>query len=453
MSDWKFGIFSSWTDECADWLEQHPSRKAMIIGDAPRELPPQVFYFAAPTLIHREFALQKAGQLSAFADVQLFSPELENSFLRSKLHAEMRLSDAADLGIKRIHHLLMNGRLHLSSLQSIAGAFQGFPAVIVGAGSSLEELDLLPLKGKALIISAGNGLKKSPVEPDLALITDPHIPLDRSRYPNVSLCIQGRVHPETLQSPPKSIFYFPDTSPPLEGWLMGEEILDAGWNGANSAVEVAHLLGCAPIYLAGVDLCYEEGAEARAPLVEFEGKKTQRDWILAAEWLREKAEEYKIYQLSQRGISVAPFTCLPTLDSVLPPIPLGRSIRLRSEKLVEWRDALESKSALAQKLLLDPLWNLWSPLFEREKTNLEIQKKLFWERVVREHLEVLKEEKRTFYLNGQLKTIERFFGGEREGETLLYWSNGTLKRRVCFHRGVREGREEFWDDHGEVCDV
>jgi antitoxin component YwqK of YwqJK toxin-antitoxin module len=51
------------------------------------------------------------------------------------------------------------------------------------------------------------------------------------------------------------------------------------------------------------------------------------------------------------------------------------------------------------------------------------------------------------YPNGQIKTIQRFLNGEREGETVLYWANGVMKRRTIFQNGKRVS-DEFWDPSG-----
>lgn len=50
------------------------------------------------------------------------------------------------------------------------------------------------------------------------------------------------------------------------------------------------------------------------------------------------------------------------------------------------------------------------------------------------------------------RTIEPYKDGLREGETLLYWPNGQLKRRVHFRAGVRHGMDENWDMEGNLAD-
>lgn len=61
----------------------------------------------------------------------------------------------------------------------------------------------------------------------------------------------------------------------------------------------------------------------------------------------------------------------------------------------------------------------------------------------------LKEEdgkKYYYYPEGQLKTVVL------PGETVLYWSNGKMKRRCHFLAGVRHGVDEMWDESGKLLD-
>jgi len=57
-----------------------------------------------------------------------------------------------------------------------------------------------------------------------------------------------------------------------------------------------------------------------------------------------------------------------------------------------------------------------------------------------------------FYEDGTLRTVEPYKDGLREGETVLYWRNGKMKRRVHFVTGVRHGLDENWDEEGNLCD-
>ncbi len=54
-----------------------------------------------------------------------------------------------------------------------------------------------------------------------------------------------------------------------------------------------------------------------------------------------------------------------------------------------------------------------------------------------------------FYEEGTLKTLERYQEGRLQGEVLLYWPNGQLKRRCTFEKGARHGLDQMWSA-GEV---
>ena len=48
-----------------------------------------------------------------------------------------------------------------------------------------------------------------------------------------------------------------------------------------------------------------------------------------------------------------------------------------------------------------------------------------------------------FYPNGALKTVETYVRERLEGEVLLYWPNGKMKRRSHFQNGLRHGLDEI----------
>lgn len=65
----------------------------------------------------------------------------------------------------------------------------------------------------------------------------------------------------------------------------------------------------------------------------------------------------------------------------------------------------------------------------------------------------ISEEKREyFYEDGTPKTVEPYLRGRLEGEVLLYWPNGQLKRRCPFVKGARHGLDEMWSEEGVLLD-
>lgn len=65
---------------------------------------------------------------------------------------------------------------------------------------------------------------------------------------------------------------------------------------------------------------------------------------------------------------------------------------------------------------------------------------------------VSEDKREYFYEDGTLKTLELYQNGKREGETILYWPNGRLKRKCHFVQGVRHGLDQMWNEEGILVD-
>ncbi|MDE3046528.1 MAG: DUF115 domain-containing protein [Verrucomicrobiota bacterium] len=397
-----------------------------------------------------------------------------NEILKAKeLADELRLVDVADFGIGIVAHVRRNGRRKLRSLLSLKGAMKDVPAIVVGAGPSLRDNGSLleKFQNKALLIAAGTALEAMETRPSLAVAVDRHVPLRRTKYFDVPLCLQGRVHPESLRGVTGELLYLSDSHFPVEPWLMEQEALfDTGWTVGNGAVAIAAFLGCNPIVLIGMDFCYRDGRKyahkegEKIPLVEARNREgnvvsTQRDWLLAAQWMEEFAAKHPEISFLNATTSGLPIFSPVALDSLQWPqrsIPTpwadAPRISLREEKLAEWRHSLEQGERLVKELLLDPLWQIWKPLFERQTEipfDEEVQKSLFFEQVIAEHLMDVRE---AFYPDGSLRTVEMYRDDVRDGETILFWPNGQRKRRLSFVQGKRHGLDEMWNEAGVLVD-
>jgi len=53
-----------------------------------------------------------------------------------------------------------------------------------------------------------------------------------------------------------------------------------------------------------------------------------------------------------------------------------------------------------------------------------------------------------FYEDGTLKTVIHYAEGELDGEVILYWPNGMVKRKCCFEKG-RRVEDQIWDEEGK----
>lgn len=155
------------------------------------------------------------------------------------------------------------------SLEPLKNLFPDSPALVLGAGPSLE--DILPmlkqLQKKMLIIAvdtAYRSMLNQGVEPDFLVITDPQYwncrHLDFCR-PTGLLVADSSTHPKVLRGSFKKLLLsaspFPLAKAFEEGFL--DYKLPSGGSVATAAWSLAVHLGCPEIYLAGQDLSYPEG--------------------------------------------------------------------------------------------------------------------------------------------------------------------------------------------------
>jgi hypothetical protein len=235
---------------------------------------------------------------------------------------------------------------------------------------------------------------------------------------------------------------------PLERWLekrlsLNEECFDGGWTVATFLLSLAEFLGCDPILMVGMDFSFEKDPYAKGVFVEKgvrkellctkdrKGKRvwTQRDWLMARKWVEEFSLKKKIrlidasLGLSFQGVekkSLKDFskelTCSFDLLGMVH-ARLARSLKISLSKkelldlLEEFTQSLSKVEKILDKemergkkrnslsfeeiegkllkeksylLFLEPLWKIWSPLFERNGSLQEraIHQILFLKRVV-----------------------------------------------------------------------
>ncbi len=153
--------------------------------------------------------------------------------------------------------------------------FQNVPAIICGAGPSLEKnIHLLKtLKDKALIISGGsatNALNAYDIFPHFTVGIDPNPSqltriLSNTAY-ETPFFYRNRIYTEalTVHSAPKLYltgtggYDIPEWIEKKLGIESGNELLDEGYNVINFSVSIAKKLGCNPIILCGLDLAYTD---------------------------------------------------------------------------------------------------------------------------------------------------------------------------------------------------
>lgn len=155
------------------------------------------------------------------------------------------------------------------------GRFEGIPAIICGAGPSLEKNVALlrELGERALLFAPGsamNALGSFGVRPHLGCAADPNVDqidrFERNSLFEVPLFYANRWHRSILpfwHSPP--LFLHGLGMHEIERWVeeelgfVGGEPLEAGHSVTHLCLNIARRLGCRPIILVGQDLAYSGG--------------------------------------------------------------------------------------------------------------------------------------------------------------------------------------------------
>lgn len=156
-------------------------------------------------------------------------------------------------------------------LLSLAGRFRGYPAILVGAGPSLEKNleELRRAEGRAIIIAVSTAMKillGRGIRPDLTAIIDYHnvsaryfesVPPEQA----VPIVCDPKANCEAVlaYSGPKLFCNDPLMNTLLEGVPGDKGSLVMGATVAHVAFDIARVLGCDPIVMVGLDLSYPEG--------------------------------------------------------------------------------------------------------------------------------------------------------------------------------------------------
>jgi len=233
----------------------------IIRGTPPLSLSREPFHFSAPT------AYQEKREYKSLRSQFFYTVD----YVRS--HQEFfDLSQVIEENV--FHNLLQRpGVLYGKGLKD---CFQNIPAVVCGAGASIEnDLDALQdLETRALIFAGGsslNVLSSNHIRPHIALGIDPtHVHVSKIAGQTsfeVPYFYYDRIHHEGLrlvQAPrvyigikEKGKFFS------IESWFdkqfgLEEFMPQMGYSVATAAVALADYMGCDPIILSGVDLAHTD---------------------------------------------------------------------------------------------------------------------------------------------------------------------------------------------------
>ncbi len=231
-------------------------------------------------------------------------------------------SDFQDMGVAVLKNVMENQKRLASSLlgQSLQGACCQIPAVICGAGPSLDlQIPLLAaLKDRAMIFAGGSAvaaLTKQGASPHFCAHFDPDPPRDRFLQQDAAEIphfYQSRFSSSLLSLVHAPLLWMSEGGNyPIEKWLKERYLIpfsafDSGWTAANFCTAVAVLLGCNPIIFVGMEFSFQldqvygagmKADEHKGVFVEvqhIDGKRllTKNDWVMSAEWQAALGSQY-----------------------------------------------------------------------------------------------------------------------------------------------------------------
>lgn len=174
-------------------------------------------------------------------------------------------------------------KAHDSSLiNSFKEQFKNIPAIICGAGPSLDKNweILSTLTDRAIIFAGGtavNALNAKGINPHLALGLDPNWTQFTRLIANtafeVPFVYRPRINAKALDVIQGQKIYCPGTGGhEVAHWFDQQLDLDAerveeGYNVINFSLALAHYMGCSPIIIVGLDLAYEGGQSYASGIV------------------------------------------------------------------------------------------------------------------------------------------------------------------------------------------
>lgn len=304
-----------------DWLDENQNRFLVVLEDDERALLSQNsghdrirFCYAendeALKQIAWEFVFLQFDYLKTPGNSTKKTEKMEPFFAKMAFYQQgihLVASDFQNRGLDLLQNLIANNPLFTKAKkgEGLFGAFSNTPAIICGAGVSLEKEipHLKELKDKALILAGGTSLSslgKFGITPHFGGLIDPHPPSKRFFEHNafdIPLFFQSRTNHQLLKRMRGPLLWIPGS----QNDFLGEETFDGGWNVSTFLVALAQQMGCNPIILVGVDLA-QRGEKSYAG--DFERPEvgeliwvrddlyTRRDWLFAADWLSDLAKEH-----------------------------------------------------------------------------------------------------------------------------------------------------------------
>jgi hypothetical protein len=314
-------------------------------------------------------------------------------------------SDGQDMGVRVLKNTVANQKKMGSARLglSLEGKCRGMPAILCGAGPSLNAaLPLLKqLENRALIIAGGSAvaaLSASQVRPHFCAHFDPDPP--KSRFLSqgnfeVPVFYQSRFSSsllETVDGP--HLWMAEGGSYVIERWFQEQygislEPFNAGWTVSNFCAAIAVMLGCDPIICVGMDFSfpakemYANGIkdaslqEDHLLVKDSAGNSvySKKDWVMSAEWMSTFAAAHpdiRWIHAQEGGLNLSGFERLSLEETIDQYLMEGRdlvghvhalvssaeSTNVTDEKSIKTCSALK-ESFQRTDLAVDQLLQLW----------------------------------------------------------------------------------------------
>ncbi len=292
-----------------EWVDAKPNRYVVWISPEKKDLHPRIINTDDDEISLQQIATQLL--YLPFVYEEGVHPALQR-LARIQTETHYRSTDYLDQGVK----LLTNFRSNIQNPTKLAtdcfGQFEKFPAIVCGAGPSLQEVIpfLKQNSDRFLIVGCGAGMQallSAGVQPHLAVHVDPD-PYHKFSKTSIPLFYQLRTSLDVVSQMKGSHFLMTGSGEfPLERWIeqkLGLECsTDGGWTAATCGASLACSLGCQAIYFTGIDFSAsstvyakgvqppQEGSLIQINLPDGTTVQTRSDWLLAAEWMNNRALE------------------------------------------------------------------------------------------------------------------------------------------------------------------
>ncbi|KPK33611.1 MAG: hypothetical protein AMS24_00610 [Chlamydiae bacterium SM23_39] len=232
--------------------------------------------------------------------------EIKKIFEHLSLGIELLGYNYKDFGKKHFKNFFFN----LSKIKKfrtivdLKDAFKDIPAIICGAGPSLEKdmFHINNLKDKAIIFAGGTAidiLLKNNGFFHFAANIDKNISFNNSIFDSFFL-YQNQLSYQNLNSiNGEKILALNSSEYPLEKEIcrrlkIDDGKIDIGWTVGTFLIKIAEFFGCNPIILTGLDFSFKKNKYAK---IDKEDKEkiflkdknifSRKDWILAVSWIED----------------------------------------------------------------------------------------------------------------------------------------------------------------------